>query len=101
MNEIRYEVNWHSKAGEEIFTVTPITVVREGVLPGCSMPTITAIGSDGRRFQGNPGDYFKTEEEAYSSVREELRKSIGMLERHISAAQDMILTYKKQLEELK
>lgn len=53
-----YEINWHYKDNEQTqfshCTVTPITIVREGVLPGCSAVSITAKGSDGRTFQGSP-----------------------------------------------
>ena len=101
MNEIRYEVNWHQKGGEEFFSVTQIKVIWEGVLPGCSLPTITAIGSDGRRFQGNPNDYFKTKEEAQEYIRESLRLSILNIEIAMRLSQKKLESYKKLLEDLK
>jgi hypothetical protein len=76
-----YEVNWYGN--NDIFTkctVTPIYVEREGVLPGCTGVSITATDAEGRKFQGSPRNYFNTEEEAWASVRDELRKSLDSLE---------------------
>lgn len=78
-----YEINWHYKDGEQTkfskfshCTVTPITVIREGVLPGCSAPSITAIGADGRTFQGSPNDYFESEADAWAEVKQDLLDTI-------------------------
>lgn len=41
-----YEINWYYKDNEQTkfshCTVTPIEVLREGILPGCSAVSITA-----------------------------------------------------------
>lgn len=84
MNKIMYEVNWHYK--NDVFshcTVTPITVIREGVLPGCEGESITAIGADGRKFLGTAKEYFNTEVEAWGSVRLELLQAISARDREI------------------
>ena len=77
MNKTLYEINWHS-VGDRFShcSVTPITVIREGVLPGCSGVSITAIGSDGRKFLGAPSNYYATEAEAWTAARKELEDSI-------------------------
>ena len=71
-----YEINWHYKDDEQTkfshCTVTPIEVLREGILPGCSAVSITAKGSDGRTFQGSPRDYFESEAAAWDRVRKGL-----------------------------
>lgn len=75
-----YEVHWHSINDE--FThcsVTPLTVIREGVLPGCSGVSITAKDASGRVFLGSPRDYFHSEEEAWKAVVEDLESSRSRL----------------------
>lgn len=75
-----YEVHWNSINDE--FThcsVTPITVIREGVLPGCSGVSITAKDASGQVFQGSPRDYFHSEEEAWKAVVEDLENSRSSL----------------------
>ena len=68
-----YEINWHYKDNEQTkfshCTVTPIEVLREGILPGCSAVSLTARGSDGRTFQGSPRDYFESEAAAWDNVK--------------------------------
>lgn len=72
-----YEVNWHYKADRfSHCTVTPITVLREGVLPGCTGVSITAMNQKGWRFLGTPGDYFSSEEAAWESVKADLLQTI-------------------------
>jgi hypothetical protein len=83
-----YEINWHYK--NDVFshaTVTPITIMREGILPGCSAPSITAIGADGRTFQGVARNYFETEAEAWAEVERDLRGSITANENEIASLQ--------------
>ena len=102
MNEVRYEINWHSSG--DVFshcTVTPITVIREGVLPGCSGVSITAISSDGHKFQGSPGNYFNTESEAWESVKEDLVEAVRDYESQIKAQQKHLRAMIKFWEELK
>lgn len=75
-----YEINWHYKDREQTqfshCTVTPITVLREGILPECSAVSITAKGSDGQTFQGSPRDYFETEAQAWAQARRDLIETI-------------------------
>ena len=75
-----YEINWHYKDSEQTqfshCTVTPITVLREGVLPGCSSVSITAKDSSGCTFQGSPRDYFETEAQAWAQARQALLDTI-------------------------
>ena len=75
-----YEINWHYKDSEQTQfshrTVTPIEVLREGILPGCSAVSITAKDSTGRTFQGAPRDYFDTEAAAWANVRQGLAETI-------------------------
>ena len=75
-----WEINWHYLDEEqEQFshcTVTPIDVLREGVLPGCSGVSITAKDSTGHTFQGVPRDYFETEAAAWNNVRQDLAETI-------------------------
>ena len=80
-----YEVHWHSINDE--FTscsVTPLTVIREGVLPGCSGVSITAKDASGRVFLGSPRDYFHSEEEAWKTVVEDLESSRSRLTKTVA-----------------
>lgn len=77
MNKTRYEVNWHYV--NEIFshcTVTPITVIREGVLPGCSSVSISAIDSKGIKFLGSPSNYHASKDAAWAAAKAELAETI-------------------------
>lgn len=89
-----YEVHWNSINDE--FThcsVTPITVIREGVLPGCSGVSITAKDASGRVFQGSPRDYFHSEEEAWKAV-------VGDLENSRSSLTKTVVKIAQELEHL-
>lgn len=102
MNETRYEINWHSV--DDAFshcTVTPITVIREGVLPGCTGISITAIGSDRGRFQGSPDDYFKTEAEAWAKVKSDLEKAVKENAKQAREQERLVLKMRAYLEQLK
>lgn len=91
MNKTMYEVNWHSI--NDVFshcTVTPITVIREGVLPGCTGISIAAKGSDGRTFQGSPESYYASEEAAWSAVKAELAASITAHEKQLAEVQTQL-----------
>jgi hypothetical protein len=102
MKETRYEINWHNDGDLCVHhTVTPITVIREGVLPGCSGVSITAIDADGRKFNGTPCNYFKTEAEAWAAVRKELEEAIAAAERDIAKQIELVAAWKKALEDLK
>lgn len=86
-----YEVNWHYNDDGALthVTVTPIRILREGILPGCSAPSITAIAADGNKFLGSVRDYYSSEAEAWASAKEDLTQTItsyqddakGLLER--------------------
>jgi len=84
-----YEINWHYKDNEQTqfshCTVTPITIVREGVLPGCSTVSITAKGSDGRTFQGSPRDYFESEAAAWAQAKQDLLDTIENNDEEVEA----------------
>lgn len=75
-----YEINWYYTDNEQTkfshCTVTPIEVLREGILPGCSAVSITAKGSDGHTFQGSPRDFFETEAQAWAQARQHLIDTI-------------------------
>ena len=79
-----YETNWHYVNDHlSHCTVTPIKVVWEGVAPGCSAPSIEAIGADGRRFRGSARNYYETEELAREALRLELQDAANDLQRAI------------------
>ena len=84
-----YEINWHYKDDEQtVFshcTVTPITVLREGILPGCSAVSITAKDSTGRTFQGSPRDYFETEAAAWVQAKQDLLGTIENNDKEVEA----------------
>lgn len=71
-----YEVEWINTPDRLEIKVWHIKVVREGILPGCSAISITAIDKNGQKFQGNPGNYFKTEQEALETTKEDLVQSL-------------------------
>lgn len=86
-----YEVNWHYD--NDTFariSVSPIKVLREGILPGCSAVSITAVAKDGHRFQGCPQYYFETEEAAWKQATIELQEAIASEQRGICEAQRRI-----------
>lgn len=80
MSKIMYAVNWHCRENDDnVFshcTVTPITVLREGILPGCSAESITAKDSEGRVFHGTLNDYFVTEDAAWENISDVLKNAI-------------------------
>ena len=91
MNKTMYEVNWHYT--NDVFShcsVTPIKVIRESVLPGCTGVSITAEDSNGRKFQGSPDNYYATEEAAWAAVRVELAESVEAHERQLAELQEQL-----------
>ena len=101
MNKTMYEINWHSV--DDVFShcsVTPITVIREGIFPGCSTVSITAIDRDGRKFRGYPEDYYSTEEEAWEEVKAMLSESIRRTVKKIEELQEDLDTQEKYLDRL-
>jgi hypothetical protein len=102
MDKTMYEINWHSVG--EIFshcTVTPITVIREGVLPGCMGVSITAIASDGHKFIGSPQNYYHTEEAAWAAAKEELAKSIEAHEKELTETHAQLTAQREFLATIK
>lgn len=74
--EVLYKINGHDSNGKLTYTVTPIRVVRRGIAEGCSAESIDAIDHDGRRFCGDPNNYYKTEADAWERIRTNLLDSI-------------------------
>ena len=103
MNKTMYELNYHSDAEGEFtrYSVTPITVVRQDILPGCSMESITAIDHTGRRFLGSIENYYASEEAAWDAARRDLQGSIEVSERRIAELVVSVDKLKKALEDLK
>ena len=86
-----YEANWHYSNDTLVrISVSPIKVLREGILPGCSAVSITAVDKDGHQFQGCPQDYFETEEAAWKQATIELQEAIASEQRGICEAQRRI-----------
>jgi len=86
MQKTMYEVVWISNEHGVTthIRVEPITVIREGILPGCSAVTISAIDSSGDKFNGVPQDYFKSEAEAWESARADLNSTIELYEQRVA-----------------
>lgn len=83
-----YEINWHYK--NDLFThatVTPITIIREGILDDGSLCILEAKDGQERRFSGLASDYFETEAEAWAEVERDLRGSITANEDEIASLQ--------------
>lgn len=98
---IMYEVHWHSVNGQ--FThcsVTPIQILWEGVMPGCSRPSIRAVGADGRPFMGSADEYYNTEAEAWAAARAELADTATDLERTIAERTQELAAIRRSLEAL-
>lgn len=86
-----YEANWHYNNDTLVrISVSPIKVLREGILPGCSAVSITAVDSNGHQFQGCPQNYFETEEAAWAQIKVELQETIASEEREVCEAQRRI-----------
>ena len=87
-----YEINWHYKDNEQTqfshCTVTPITVVREGILPGCSAPSITAKAADGHTFLGSARDYFESEAAAWAQAKQDLIDTIQHNDEEVERLKD-------------
>lgn len=114
MKKTMCEVNWHYRDTPEgvsvlsHYSVTPIRVIREGVLPGCTGVSITAIDCDGQQFQGSPDGYHETEASAWNEVvtalaagiraeRDEADKAIARadaMQRYLDAIREAVANYK-------
>ena len=99
-----YEINWHYKDSEQTqfshCTVTPISIVREGILPGCTAVSITAKDTNGRTFQGAPRDYFETEAAAWDRVRKGLAATADDNEAYIADLKAEVLAIRAFLATL-
>lgn len=94
MNRIMYEVNWHYINGSELLegiTITPITITRYSILPGCERYSITAKDNNGCEFIGNINDYFDTEQQARDSVQADIVGSMVALGKEIDKKQEQLL----------
>lgn len=101
MNKTMYEVNWHYT--NDVFShcsVTPIKVIRESVLPGCTGVSITAKDSNGRKFQGSPDNYYATEEAAWAAAKAELAESIEADEKQLAKLQEQLFAQHEYLAKL-
>ena len=101
MNKIMYEADWHAE--NNVFshcTVTPITVIREGVLPGCTGVSITAKDSRGHTFLGTPDNYHVTEAAAWAAVKVELEESIEAHEKQLAETQKQLNAQRNYLAKL-
>lgn len=58
------------------FEVKPITVTREGILPGCSLPSIDFRRHDGARCLGSKDNFFASPEAAWKRIRKDLSEGI-------------------------
>jgi hypothetical protein len=86
-----FEVEWIDTPNKLEIKVWPIKVVREGILPGCLGITITGIDKDGQKFQGNPGNYYETEQEALEATKQDLVQSlVNLKEDQKQIAKDLI-----------
>jgi len=98
-----YDIKWDFD-GEGNFVgvdIQPITVIREGVLPGCSGVSITAIGPNGKKFLGNPANYFDTKAAAWAHIKEELIAGVDERREEIKNIQTDIDTIKVFLDRLR
>lgn len=103
MQKTMYEVVWISNERDETthIRVEPITVIREGILPGCAAVTISAIDSRGDKFYGDPQDYFKTEAEAWETARADLNSTIELFEQRIAEDQEALEVMRALAEQIK
>jgi hypothetical protein len=91
-----YEINQH-EFGDLLthYTVTPIRVIRRGCLPGCSGETIDAIDCNGRKFCGNPAEYFVSEEDAWKKIRLDLMDAIQRQKVYIAKEQARLAAWER------
>lgn len=78
-----YEINWHWTSinnDDSIFVgcdVTPIYILDDNYLaPGATRTSIIAKDTYGRKFNGNKDNYYKTEKEAWTKIKEELNEML-------------------------
>lgn len=102
MNKKMYEINCHyDKEVFSHYSVSSITVTRRSILEDCTRESISAIDAEGRRFQGNPEEYFNSEEEAWAEIKKSLKLIIIELEWQMTKLQkevDRMSTYLSSLD---
>ncbi len=96
-----WEINYHwNDDAFSHYSVTPIKIVRQGILAGCSKESITAINSYGREFQGLADNYYNTESDAWEKIKIDLKRAIVCKEEQIKKITVEIDSWKKLLTEL-
>lgn len=103
MQKTMYEVVWISNEHDVTthIRVEPIIVIREGVLPGCSTVTISAIDMRGDEFSGVLQDYFKSEAEAWETARADLNSTIGVYEQRVAENMEALKVMRALAEQIK
>ncbi len=82
-------------------SVEPITVVREGCLPGCVKPSITAIATDGEEFVSSKENYYETETEAWAQVKKEVEELLADAKRDVKDLAEEVRTLEGYLKTLR
>jgi len=91
MNKILYELHWHYCSDNLVgVTVTPIKVIRQNILPDCFAVSITAIDSEGNKFQGSADNYYETEELAMQAAKKEITEAIKLVTAQISKLENQL-----------
>ena len=96
-----FEVNTHYK--NDLFshcTVTPVTVIREGILPGCSAESFTGIDQNGERFTGILQDFYTSEQDAWLKVRQDTIGGIIESEKRVQKEEKIAANLKAYLTKL-
>lgn len=84
VKNILYRINQHRSDGIlSHYTVTPIRITRRSILPDCTLESIDAVDADGRKFQGNPDNYYVTEAAAWDAIRSDLIDAVAHREQKI------------------
>ena len=96
-----FEVNTHYKNGMfSHCTVTPVVVLREGILPGCSAESFTGIDQNGERFTGSLQDFFASEQDAWIKVRQDTIDGIRASEKRTRKEEKIVAHLKAYLAKL-
>jgi hypothetical protein len=96
-----YEVNWHSKNDKFThITVTPITVLWEGIREGCSAPSITANDASNNTFFGSADNFFESEVEAWAHAKQDLAATLSANEQVIRELEAENVTIRDYLSTL-
>lgn len=93
-----FEVNTHYMFSH--CTVTPVEVIREGVLPGCSAETFTGKGHNGELFTGSLQDFYASEQDAWLKVRQNTIDGIIAAEKRAQKEERTVANLKAYLAKL-